>query len=215
MRNFDGFVFDVDGTLVSSNELIFATFNHIAEKHLSRSYSNSEIIGFFGPPEDVILKDLLKDKYDSARDDYYNYYRENHKQMADIFPGMIEILNAIKRENIPLAIYTGKGRRSAIITLEAIGILDYFDLIVSGDDVKEHKPSPEGIEIFINKFGLKRERVLMIGDAPADIIAARSAGVKSAAVLWDCYAPDSVKALNGDYYVNSVAELKELILSNI
>jgi len=114
-----------------------------------------------------------------------------------------------------LSIYTGKGRTSTEITLEKMGIKNYFDMIISGDDVENHKPSPEGINLFLEKFNLSTEHVLMVGDAPADAIAARNADVKIASVLWDSYAEDEVKKLGSDYYFYTVKEFSDFIFSKI
>ena len=54
---FDGFIFDIDGTLTSTNQLIYDSFNFIAHKYLNRTFSDEEIIAMFGPTEDVILKE--------------------------------------------------------------------------------------------------------------------------------------------------------------
>ena len=215
MRVFDGFIFDVDGTLTSTNELIFATFNHIADKYLNKRLTNEEITALFGPTEDVIIKEWTGDNYDNARTDYYDYYANNHKTMADIYPGLKEILLKIKSAGIPISIYTGKGRTSTDITLKEIGVYDLFDFIVTGDDIPEHKPSPEGITRFVEKFNLDPQRVLMIGDAPADVLASRRAGIKVASVLWDSYAKEKVLQMESDYFFHTVDELKEFIDSVI
>ena len=210
MEKFTGIIFDIDGTLTSTNELIFASFNHIAEKYLQKQFTNKEIAAMFGPTEDVILKQWCPDNYDAARKDYYDFYEQNHS-MADLYPGIIEILDILKKRKVLLSIYTGTGRGASIITLKNLKIYDYFDLIITGDEVKEHKPSPEGITLFLEKFSLPKDNVLMVGDSPADIKASRAAGVKVASVIWDAYAKKDVIKLNPDYLFNSVAELKEFL----
>lgn len=215
MRNFDGFIFDVDGTLTSTNELIFSSFNHVTQKYLNKKVSNEEIIAMFGPTEDVILKEWMKENYHHARKDYFDFYSSQHQLMADIYPGMLEILQLIKSKRIPISIYTGKGKDSAEITLKEIGVYHLFDMVVTGDDVKEYKPSREGIDVFIEAFKLDRNKVLMIGDAPADVIAAHSAGVKAASVLWDSYAKDKVLQMNSDYLFETVSDFKKFLEDNI
>lgn len=212
MDKFTGIIFDIDGTLTSSNQLIFASFNHIAEKYLGKHFSDKEITQLFGPTEDVILKQLCPDNYEEVRKDYYDFYQQNHN-MADLYPGIIEVLDFLKNKNILLSIYTGKGRDASIITLKELNIFDYFDLIITGDEVREHKPSPEGITLFLEKFNLPKENVLMVGDSPADINAARAAGVKVASVIWDSYSKDKVMKLNPDFLFFSVNELKEFLQS--
>ncbi len=214
MRNFDGIIFDVDGTLTSTNDLIFKSFRYISNKYLNKSITNEEIMKLFGPPENVIIKEWTGDNYDTARKDYYDYYARNH-HLANLFPGIKEILTYIKSKNILLAIFTGKGREAATITLQKLEVYDYFDLIITGDDVKEHKPSAEGINNFIKKFNLDKARVLMIGDASPDFKAARSAGVKIASVLWDYYVKEEVKSLDSDFLFHTVEEFKKFIYENI
>ncbi len=215
MKNFDGIIFDVDGTLTSTNELIFASFNHIAKKYLNKTFTDEEIIALFGPPEDHILREMTGENFESAHKDYYDFYHANHNEMADIYPGIKDLIQKIKQENLPLGIFTGKGRKAAIITLEVLDIFKYFDLIVTGDDVKEHKPAPEGIKMFLEKFKLNPEKVLLIGDAPADIIAAHAAGIKIASVVWDSYAKEKVIELNGDFIFETVENLEKFVLENI
>jgi HAD superfamily hydrolase (TIGR01549 family) len=207
---FKGIIFDVDGTLTFTNQLIFDSFNHITQKYLGKIFSDEEIIALFGPTEDVILKEICKDEYESARKDYYNYYKDNHS-IAQLYDGIKSLLLEIKNAEILLSIFTGKGRTSAIITLDEFDLTKYFDLIVSGDDVENHKPSPEGINKFLRMFDLNPKEVLMIGDAPSDIIAAQEAGVEIASVVWDSYAEEEVKKLNDKNLFHSVTELRDFI----
>ncbi|MBU1100467.1 MAG: HAD family hydrolase [Bacteroidetes bacterium] len=214
MSKFKGLIFDVDGTLTSTNQLIFDSFNHITEKYLNRTYTDKEIVAFFGPTENVIIMDLMKDNYEEARKDYFEFYRNNHKRLADTYPGIYELINTLSGKTL-LSVYTGKGRDSMVITLQETGIHDHFDMVVSGDDIEGHKPSPEGINLFLDKFNLAPEEVLMIGDAPADQIAARDAGCKVASVLWDSYAKDNGFWKESDYAFHSVEELSAFLLDSI
>lgn len=207
---FKGIIFDVDGTLTFTNQLIFNSFNHITKKYLGKSFSDEEIISLFGPTEDVILKEICKDEYINARKDYYKYYRDNH-DIAQLYDGIKDLVVDINQAGILLSIFTGKGRTSALITLDEMGITDYFDMIISGDDVKNHKPDPEGINVFLQKRNFSPAEVLMIGDAPSDIIAANDAGVDIASVVWDSYAEDEVRKLNPNNLFHSVAELRDFI----
>jgi pyrophosphatase PpaX len=208
---FDGYIFDIDGTLTSTNQLIFDSFNFIAKQYLKRTFTDDEIISLFGPTEDVILQKWCGDKYEEAREDYYKYYSDHHG-IAGLYEGIKEILHHLKDKGYPIGIFTGKGKTASLITLEKLGVDHYFDLIVTGDDVENHKPSPEGIQKFVNHFGLKPERVLMIGDSVSDVIASKEAGVKIASVLWDSYAHEKVKTLESDYYFHTVEELREFLL---
>ena len=207
---YKGIIFDVDGTLTFTNQLIFDSFNHITKKYLDKSFSDEEVIALFGPTEDVILKEICNDEYESARKDYYKYYKDNHS-IAQLYDGIKSLIVEIKNADVLLSIFTGKGRTSALITLDEFELTNYFDLIVSGDDVENHKPSPEGINKFLQMYDLNPKDVLMIGDAPSDIIAANESGVEIASVVWDSYAEEEVRKLNPKNIFHSVAELRDYI----
>lgn len=210
MQKFTGLIFDIDGTLTSTNELIFAAFNHITLRYMNKSMTPPEIISLFGPTEDQIIENWFEVNHQEVKDDYYSFYTDNH-HLADVYPGIKELLAFLKSKNVLLSIYTGKGRSAALITLKKLDILKYFDMVITGSDVKEHKPSAEGILAFIDRFKIPKEKVLMIGDAPADIKAARSAGVKAASVVWDSYAKKEVLELGSDYIFYSVDELHKFL----
>lgn len=210
MRRISCIIFDLDGTLTQTNELIFATFNHVAQKYIHRTFSKQEIVAMFGPPEEVAVENIVgKDCVDEAMDEFCQYYEAYHPQMAELHDGMMEVLDYLKRRGIILALFTGKGTRTTLITLEKLGIKQYFDLIVTGNDVENHKPSADGIRKVMAQFGLEPDQVLMVGDAVSDVKAAHEAGVPIAAVLWDSYAKEKVMQMNVDYKFDSVREFVE------
>jgi pyrophosphatase PpaX len=201
-----GVLFDIDGTLTRTNELIFATFNHIAEKYKGRTYQPREIIALFGPPEEGALIPIVgAENLDEAMDDLCEFYRAHHHAMASLHAGMDDVLAFLKTTGVPLGIFTGKGRRTAMITLEALGIAEYFDMIVSGNDVVRHKPDPEGIQKFIDAYSLSPGEVLMVGDALGDIAASRGAGATPVAVLWDSYDAERVSRAGAEAVFHEVS----------
>jgi len=216
MQRISCIIFDLDGTLTQTNELIFATFNHVAEKHLGKRFSPQEITAMFGPPEEIAIQRLVgKEKYAAAMDDFYSFYELHHPVMASAYDGIREMLDLLKQRGLILAIFTGKGRRTALITLEQIGIRKHFDLIVTGTDVASHKPSPEGICNVMKKFGLDASQVLMVGDSVSDIHAARGAGVLIASVVWDSYGREKVMQMDVDYRFYSVIEFVSWLKKNV
>jgi len=210
---FKGIIFDIDGTLTFTNQLIFDSFNYIAEKYLGKSFTNEEIISLFGPTEDVIFKQLFPNHFEEVKNDYYQYYHRHHN-IALLYDGIKDLLLELKQANCILGIYTGKGRTSSLITLNFLGVRELFDLIVTGDDVENHKPSPEGIIKFIKEFNLSSSEVVMIGDASSDIIAAREANVEIASVIWDSYSAEKVKELNPVNCFSTVTQLREFLFND-
>ncbi|MBI5215204.1 MAG: HAD family hydrolase [Ignavibacteriae bacterium] len=214
MKRFSCFIFDLDGTLTQTNELIFATFNHVTEKYVGKSFTPKEITGMFGPPEEIAIERIVgKERVEEALDDFFTFYESHHSSMANAYDGIQEILEYLKEQGILLAIFTGKGRRSTLITLNALGIQHNFDLIVTGTDVVNHKPSSEGIKKVLGAFGIEPSEALMVGDAVNDIKAANEAGVQMAAVVWDSYGKEQVMQMDVEYLFHSVEEFGEWIRS--
>ncbi|MDH3252377.1 MAG: HAD-IA family hydrolase [Ignavibacteria bacterium] len=201
-------IFDMDGTLTRTNELIFASFNHVAAKYLGATMTPPEIIGLFGPPEEDGLAKLVGEKHAvAAMDDLCEFYRENHRAMARLHAGIEEVLSFLREKQIRQAVFTGKGRRTTAITLDAFKLRSYFDLIVSGTDVTHHKPHPEGICRVLSTLGVQAEEALMVGDSLADIRASRGAGVRIASVVWDSYDRERVMRENSEILFHTVEDM--------
>ena len=209
-------IFDMDGTLTQTNELIFASFNHVALKYIGKILSPPEIIALFGPPEEGALRRMFGEQnVPGAMDELCDFYRAHHKEMARLHTGMDDMLRYLKQKGVRLAVFTGKGKRTATITLEEFGIAEYFDLIVSGNDVVKHKPHPEGIARVLEAFTLKPEEVLMVGDSLTDLKASRAAGVKIASVLWDSYDREQVLQAKTDFVFHTVGEMLDWLRAHL
>lgn len=201
-------IFDVDGTLTQTNELIFASFNHVARRYLGKTFTRQQIIALFGPPEEGGLSKVLEERdVATAMDDLCRFYRENHEAMARSHPGVIETLQFLRRKGVKTAVFTGKGARTTGITLNALQLAPYFDVVVSGSDVVNHKPHPEGILKVLATLSVPAAEVLMVGDALSDVAASRSANVRVAAALWDSYDRERMLQANADYVFHSTGDM--------
>ncbi len=204
------YIFDIDGTLTSTNQLIFDSFNHINEKYLGKTLTPEEIISLFGPTEEEIIVELFGENAENAISDYFVYYKNNH-DIASLHEGIDGLLNHIVVNGGRVAAFTGKGRRSAEITLRELGIFDKVEFLISGDDVTKKKPSGEGIFKILDYFNIPPDKTLMIGDSISDIKAAREAGVDIASVIWDCYSIDIVTQMNGNNLFSTAEDLQSFI----
>lgn len=194
--------------MTQTNELIFDSFNHVAEKYLHKKLTPKEITALFGPPEKECMINMLgsAENIETVMEEYYHFYRKEHNRLASMYPGTKEILDFLKSAGVRIALFTGKGRTSTNITLEEFGITKYFDGTMTGNDVDKFKPSGDGIKKIMQKFSLKAEEVLMVGDAVSDFKAAREAGVQIASVVWDSYGKDEVLKLGSDFLFYNVSD---------
>ena len=209
-------IFDIDGTIAKTNELIFASFNHVISRHLGTTMTPTEIIRLFGPPEEGALSALFGlDRAPQMMDELCEFYQAQHGSMASLHPGMDRVLDFLKGRDVSLAVFTGKGSRTTSITLETLGLGSLFDCIVTGDDVIHHKPHPEGILRVLEEVGVPADEVLMVGDSPADVAASRAAGVRIASVLWDSYDPEAVIASNSECVFHTVQEMERWLRARV
>jgi pyrophosphatase PpaX len=200
-------IFDMDGTLTQTNRLIFDSFNYIAQKYEGKRYTESEITAMFGPPEEGALINIVgRENIGQAMKEYLEFYSANHNTLAQLYPGIKEVVIDLKERGVHVALFTGKGIDTTSITLDKFGLTPYFDYVVTGSDVTNHKPSAEGIRKIMNQFRLQADEVLMVGDGVPDVNASHEAGVKIAAVLWDSYGKEKVLQMKTDYVFHNVSE---------
>ncbi|MDE3056935.1 MAG: HAD family hydrolase [Bacteroidota bacterium] len=215
-------IFDMDGTLTQTNQLIYDSFNFIAENYLHKRFTPPEITAFFGPPEKEAIENMIGPEHiGDAMKEYYRFYEERHNELAALYPGIENILQFVKSQQMLIGLFTGKGRRTTEITLKKFRIARYFDIVVTGDDVKNFKPSSEGIRKIMRRFSLSPDEVLMVGDAVADVKASHDAGVKIAAVLWDSYGKEKVLQIlktplgETDFVFHDVVEFQSWLTSSL
>jgi pyrophosphatase PpaX len=200
-------IFDMDGTLTDTNQLIFDSFNYIAMKYKGKTYSPAEIVAMFGPPEEGALVDVVgEETIDHAMREYLAFYRKHHKELARLHPGIRDLLRFLQKRKVHCALFTGKGIHTTTITMQAFGLMPFFEYVVTGNDVVNHKPDSEGILKILDHFSLRTDEVLMVGDSIGDVKAAREAGVKVAIVLWDSYSKEKVIKPKTNYAFHTVTE---------
>lgn len=178
-------LFDFDGTLVNTNDVIIASWQHTYRHYLGREESLERITACFGEP---LLITMAREFPDVEPEEAANVYRDFQKRKADelvkVFAGIPELLEALKQADYRIAIVTSRTRESAERYLDMLGLRDYFEDMVSCEDTDVHKPNPEPILLCLEKLGIGKDDAIMVGDSPFDIKCANNAGVKSVLVDW-------------------------------
>ena len=206
-------IFDMDGTITHSNQLIYDAFNLLAEKYLHKRLTPEEIVSFFGPPEqEAVITMIGSEHIDQAMKEYYEFYERHHNTLSGLYPGLKEVFEFLRSQKILLGIFTGKGRRTTDISLKILNLAHYFDVVMTGDDVDEFKPSGDGIKKIMAQYSLKPDEVLMVGDSVGDVRASHDAGVRMAAVLWDSYGKEKVLQMETDFQFHDVPGFSEWLV---
>ena len=180
--NLSGLIFDMDGTLADTNLVCIEAFQRTFLHFLGRSYSAEEIHALFGPDEEGIVRRLVPDKWQLALEMYLHEYERAHAAYLEPFSGLLPILERLRADGVRLGIVTGKGRGSAEISLRLLHVGPYFEPIEVG--------SPDGgikvskIRLVLERWAAAPESVAYLGDALADVDAARQAGITALAAGW-------------------------------
>jgi len=206
-------ILDLDGTVADNSDMIIDIYRQILQKYLGRAYSRQEILSLFGPPEGAILKHLLPpESFEDALENFYRLYEERHAERAFLER---QRLKEIRSWGLRLALFSGKGRRSAEITLRKLHLQGIFDVVVTGEDVSRSKPNPEGVRMALMKLEASPEEVLLVGDSPLDIQAGRAAGVETGAALWGTKQRQELLTSAPDYIFPSVPDFIDHVRSRV
>ncbi|MFD1848998.1 pyrophosphatase PpaX [Oceanobacillus bengalensis] len=203
-------LFDLDGTLIDTNELIIESFKHTFN-HYNLDYTREEIIEFNGPPLYETFKNIDPDRIDEMIDVYRGHNLQVHDQYVEAFPKVVETLEELKKREIKLGIVTAKMMDSVGKGIRIAGLEGMFDTIVSLDDVTHPKPHPEPVLKAMKALDAKAGTTLMVGDNSHDIESGQNAGVRTAGVAWSFKGKDRLLKLNPTYMLEEMTDLLAII----
>lgn len=206
-------LFDLDGTLADTFGLIVQCYHHTMRTHLGRELPEEPWLATIGRPLRESLSGFGRDEAEVERMvvTYRDYQRTVHDRMVGAYPGARPTLDALAGRGVPVAIVTSKSREIAGRTLACCGLSDYFDVVVTPEDVTRAKPDPEPVRLALHRLGgVAPERTLFVGDATWDVRAGKAAGVRTAAVPPGAWARDALRLAAPDFLVDRIEEVLEL-----
>ena len=172
-------IFDMDGTLCDSFPLMIRALHEAVEPIVGHAVSDEDFMEALGPNEKGIIVNMLGDRYDRAAASYDVLYERYLPEMcAAPFDGIREIFDFLAEKNVRTALVTGKNKTSCDVTLRQFGMEAAFDAVEYGS------PKKEAISLVIDKFGIRPDEAIYIGDAPSDVTYSREAGLLTASALW-------------------------------
>jgi HAD superfamily hydrolase (TIGR01549 family) len=205
--SFGVYLFDVDGTLVDSaadicgairQVLAETSQNHLPDEFL-RSYIGRHLLDLFD--------DLFPHESREQKDNWVQQYREVYplrKHASTIcFEGVKDVLARLPGKK---STATTKGTPTTRTVLEQFGLLPYFDH-VQGTDGFPAKPHPDVIFRALQALNAKPKECLFVGDSPADLEAARRAGVQSCAVTYGYGKREDLARWSPNYWIDHLKEL--------
>jgi pyrophosphatase PpaX len=208
-------LFDFDGTLVDTTDLIYQSMRHAAGEVLGREISREVLMANVGQPLPRQMELLSAEHAEALLDSYRLHNEENHDALIKEFPGVEESLARLHAAGVRVAVVTSKRRFSVDMALKTFpGLGKVVDQWVTMEDTTEHKPRPEpllkGLELLGN---VPRKQAAYVGDSPFDVAAAKAAGVRSVAVSWGAFSEDALRAAEPDDLVPDLDSAVDVLLS--
>ena len=208
-------VFDFDGTMVNTNDVITASWMATFEHYLGYRPERREIEATFGETlKDTVANYFPNETFEEVRD-YYRAYQDAHQEgMVYVFSGVEDLLRELRTRGCKIGVATSRTSYSFWNYMRQFGIEDTVDEVVTMEDVTAHKPAPDSMYCIMDKLGAKPEETLMIGDTKYDIGCAANAGVESVLVGWSHYVDEDALESSGfipNYRIDKPEEILELI----
>jgi pyrophosphatase PpaX len=210
-RAYKAVVFDLDGTVVDSVELIIISFQHAIREVLGREVSREESIAWVGRPLREQMVRFSPEHADELLTAYREFNHREHDRMLKLYDGILNLLDGLLGAGVRLGLVTSKSRYTTQMAFDLTGIESYFDATVCADESSGNKPSPDPILACLERLGVATADAAYVGDSPSDIQAARAARVQAIGVTWGVFDAARLEAEKPDTLVHTIPELAEVL----
>ncbi|SDQ25878.1 pyrophosphatase PpaX [Virgibacillus salinus] len=208
--NIHTILFDLDGTLIDTNELIISSFMHTFEQY-GRELSRREAIEFIGPPLRDTFHQVDPDQVEAMVETYREHNLYHHDNYVTAFPNVVETIDQLQKKNFKLGIVTTKMNRTVEMGLKVTGLSNYFETIITLDDVVHAKPHPEPVLKAMQELEASVDSTLMVGDNHHDIDAGKNAGVQTAGVAWSLKGKEKLSEYKPTYMLDEMRDLLKIL----
>ena len=214
-------LFDLDGTLIDTTDLILRCFSHSWQTVYGFEHSREALIATFGIPLREAMRRLLvqlesnavcynDDSVERLLTEYRSFNIANHDTIARPFSGARAVVERLRGRGYLIGVVTSKGRDLAMRGLKLCAFDELFDVVICLEDTDHHKPAPDPILAALDRLHLSSEAAAYVGDSCHDIVAGRCAGVKTVAALWGPMPRADLECERPDHLAESFADLLKI-----
>lgn len=203
-------LFDVDGTLLETTELVYQGIEHAIEAHSLKPRTRAEILELMHLRFDSIFEHPTDPVDIRAIVETYDAFQLNNLHLSQAFVNTLPVLEFLKEEGIKMAAVSNRELKTLSHSLELAGVNQYFTTVIT-PDIAPEKPNPTPLLMALEKLAVKPEEALMVGDSEADILAGVNAGVKTVGVAYGFHG-DDIYRFNPNYVVHDIEEILPIIL---
>jgi len=211
-------LFDLDGTLVDSVPDLAGALNALLEEEGLAAIPEEEVRGMVGNGVEKLVergfaahgREVAGDELASMTKLFMSLYEPRATLRTRLYAGVAATLQSLRSEGVSLAVLTNKPSEPTRLILEGLRVADCFRTVVAGDSGLPKKPDPAVIHAALEALGASAEEALMVGDSPADVGAARAAGIPVIVVSYG-YTKVPAEELGADHVVDSLTEIAAAI----
>jgi pyrophosphatase PpaX len=203
-------LFDLDGTILDTNELIIRSFLHALRGVVPPEFGREHIIPHMGQPlVEQMRRFTGRDHVDDLIKAYREYNLREHDSLVTAFPHVAEVLERLKRAGLKIGVVTTKLQMTAMRGMKLAGIDGFMDAVVAFDDVTHPKPHPEPVLKALERLSVRPEETLMVGDSPVDMQSAAAAGAVPVGVAWSLKGERALLEAGARHIIRDMRDLYE------
>ncbi|MGB2962525.1 MAG: HAD-IA family hydrolase [Anaerolineales bacterium] len=203
---FKGLFLDLDGTLINSAPMVYEVMKELFQKHNLGPISKSMMAKFAGLPPKLFFDTLDHNRKDLFLEETVALEKK-HRALAPPYPEVTSLISTISDNGYPLAVISSQSGLEMDLVKISYDFAPRIDFWISADDVQNHKPHPEGIQIALDFFNISPDKILFVGDTEYDIKAGKSAGVHTGAAMWGGHTKETLTASNPDYIFQKPSQI--------
>jgi pyrophosphatase PpaX len=206
-------LFDLDGTLIDSIELILKSARHAFTGRDGYIPSDAEWLSHVGTPLATTFRRYARDEadVDALIAKYREYQLAHHDRLTRAYEAVIDTLNALRARGHLLGVVTSKTEWLARRGLEHVGLGNHFDIIVGCDSCTRHKPDPEPVLFALRHLRRAPGEAVFVGDSVHDMAAGNAASVVTVAALWGPFSREDLAASAPTHYLERISDLPGLL----
>ncbi|MGM0876742.1 MAG: pyrophosphatase PpaX [Bacillota bacterium] len=204
-------LFDLDGTLINTNELIIESFLHTLNSYYPNKYKREDVLPFIGPTLYDTFASINQDKMEEMVIAYRKFNHEQHDDLVTEYETVFETIKTLKEQGFKLGIVTTKIRDTVNMGLKLTKLDQFFDVVVTLDDVENAKPDPEPVLKALEQLGSSPDEAIMVGDNHHDVLAGKNAGTKTAGVSWSIKGREYISSYHPDYLLEKMSDLLPIV----
>ncbi|MBM7713868.1 pyrophosphatase PpaX [Bacillus thermophilus] len=204
-------LFDLDGTLLDTNELIVTSYLHTFEQFFPGRFKREDVMPFLGPPLYDAFESVDPDKAEEMVKIYRDFNMEKHDLLVREFEGVFETIRTLHENDMKMAIVSTKIRKTVVKGLKLTGLDQFFDVIITLDDVEKAKPDPEPLLKALGALESEPHEAIMIGDNYHDILGGKNAGTFTCGVAWSLKGKDYLEQFHPDFMLKKMPDLLDIV----